>query len=579
MRVNPSPSRRRPSGGFLHILFLSLLSVWTGGCVSSEDVAEELVHQGNAARSSKDLQLAAEKYTQAMEACPESTWALWRRAELYEEWEKYELALSDYFALLKEGNSDSHRRSIKGLIGKIAARMKKEAGSYTTVSQYDEALAAAGRLEESVGRQPGGTSLLGDLTAARSFLAAGRLRVDLDETSRALEADPKNPDVLLHRAMVLLAIDPGNAERALKDLDAAVLYSPKDVRLHLVRGDLFKTLYRMDDAEVSYDRVLAMEPDHARANYEVGIRRGAAGHYDQSIPHFDRAIRSDPGVPEYWGARAFARMQVGVKRDQMDQLIADCDKWIALTPESRWKDCSFGYIIRAGAKMDKQQWTLAREDLFAYDGKTNSPHPIMHYLRGRCFRMEGRPGDALYSFNKAVEAGYQTSALYYESCLAWCDDGNVERAQEEFAKALKLDPGLSAPDWSAVKRRAEANRNEAAERARRQQRQAEIDAAQAAREAKARAEREEIARINAKQAELSRSLLQENNRQGICTVCGGTGWARNTPWLRNALPKPSGIPTDPPANQGNYLRCPGCSERRDRELGEGLKKSMEELFK
>src|SRR4051794_7153680 len=70
---------------------------------------------------------------------------------------------------------------------------------------------------------------------------------------------------------------------------------------------------RGDDlaAEPLYRAVLAEEPAHAQANHNLGLLLARRRADAQSVPHFQAALKSAPGVEQHWLSYAGALLATG----------------------------------------------------------------------------------------------------------------------------------------------------------------------------------------------------------------------------------------------------------------------------
>jgi tetratricopeptide (TPR) repeat protein len=120
--------------------------------------------------------------------------------------------------------------------------------------------------------------------------------------SRALEVQPRHPEVLANRGTALRMLN--RFDEALGDHDRALAVSPRSVEALNNRGVALAALNRHAEAIESYSRALELNPDYHRARYNRALSRLVLGDFDSGwADHEARWHGSDVSIPE----RAFPR--------------------------------------------------------------------------------------------------------------------------------------------------------------------------------------------------------------------------------------------------------------------------------
>ena len=68
-------------------------------------------------------------------------------------------------------------------------------------------------------------------------------------------------------------------------------------------------------AETLYRAILAEEPAHDEANHNLGLLLAQRGADVASVPYFQTALKSQPGVEQYWLSYAGALLATGHPRE------------------------------------------------------------------------------------------------------------------------------------------------------------------------------------------------------------------------------------------------------------------------
>ena len=86
---------------------------------------------------------------------------------------------------------------------------------------------------------------------------------------------------------------------------------------------------QLDAAEKLYRQVLAAQPDHADANYLLGVICAQRGQFDQAMPLIGRAIEINPNAAAYHSHMGNVLRGLG----QFDRAVQSCRRALALQPD------------------------------------------------------------------------------------------------------------------------------------------------------------------------------------------------------------------------------------------------------
>ena len=112
------------------------------------------------------------------------------------------------------------------------------------------------------------------------------------EVEKGLTLQPKDPDLLLAKARVLLLLGkPDEALDALKKLDAG---SAKSSRAAVLRGGAMVALKKWDQAAPVLQDAIRLNPDPAEAYYYLGIAHQQKGQWAEAAKAFRSAFETTP---------------------------------------------------------------------------------------------------------------------------------------------------------------------------------------------------------------------------------------------------------------------------------------------
>ncbi len=153
---------------------------------------------------------------------------------------------------------------------------------------------------------------------------------------RAVKADAYNAEFRLHLAMALLAVEAPDAE-VIEAFQEAVRLAPKDARALAGLAGSYQESRRYDEAKAAWDRVIAAQPENARAHdmrdfcgeADALLKRGEAlsgsqwvqvgmalfdeGRWQLADLAFSRSLELSPGLPGGLCGRGIANFRWGQK--------------------------------------------------------------------------------------------------------------------------------------------------------------------------------------------------------------------------------------------------------------------------
>jgi tetratricopeptide (TPR) repeat protein len=106
---------------------------------------------------------------------------------------------------------------------------------------------------------------------------------------------------------------------------------------------------RLFEAEALYRAVVAIEPDHADAAYNLGIVTQTQGRLPDAISAYRHAIARRPDFATAYTNLGAALQDLG----QLDDAVATHRQAIALSPDSPLAACNLGAALRAQGKFDE----------------------------------------------------------------------------------------------------------------------------------------------------------------------------------------------------------------------------------
>ena len=272
-------------------------------------------NEGVEAQRAGDLELAAKKYNEAASINPELAAAhtslaavAHMRGDYPAAAEEAELALAidptdaramqiRYDAYRLAGDKEKAKEAEQALrelggIGETAARIFNEGAEAYNAGDMTTAIT---KFQQAADLDP--TLVQARLVLAKILFAEGSLAEALARAEEVVALEPDNGDAL--RIAYDSALRLGDTEKAAKALDGLARSDPEWAATGLFQ--LAAELYnsgRTEEAAQALERVLQVEPDHARAHYLLGVALFNSGQTEPASEHLQRFVELAPDDPD-----------------------------------------------------------------------------------------------------------------------------------------------------------------------------------------------------------------------------------------------------------------------------------------
>ncbi|WP_089246390.1 tetratricopeptide repeat protein [Asanoa hainanensis] len=264
-------------------------------------------------------------------------------------------------------------------------------------------------------------------TAGALSFAAGRADVAVTAYTRAVDRTPKDLHLLLEKAKACAA------SGALDELGAtmrrAIAVNADTVEfVPLVVQTADWALGQAPDTAIALlDKVIELEPEHARAHALLGSARRLLGDDTAAMAAYDRALAVDPDDAYALVNRGQALLGQG----RHDEAVADLERASALEPGTGWIRLSTAEAYYLRAQADRDDADLDRAMAHADAALAISPgDPAVLRLIGYAhwLRSDGDPADAVEALRAARAANPDDPQLAYELGRLLYDTGAYEEA-------------------------------------------------------------------------------------------------------------------------------------------------------
>ncbi|RDU97081.1 tetratricopeptide repeat protein [Trinickia dinghuensis] len=303
---------------------------------------------------------------------------------------------------------------------------------------------------------------------ARAYAAHrdGRLADAERDYRAAIDADPVHTDAL--HLLGVLRHQQGRHEEAADLVGRAVALRPNDAALQLNLGNALKALGRLDGAIDRFRNALSLAPEFPLAHYNLANTYALVGRHQDAVDAFERSLRLQPNDASTYNNLGNALHALG----RSEEAIAAFSRALALRPGHAGAHNNLGMAFAALGRTEDAlaqfRAALAAQPNFvaAHFNLGNTLDAIGSHAQaaaafeaaltlqgafppallglGNALAAQGRHADAIARFERAV-------GLDPQLALAWLGLGNAhhalgshDAALRAFDQALRLRPDLAS---------------------------------------------------------------------------------------------------------------------------------------
>jgi len=285
------------------------------------------------------------------------------------------------------------------------------------------------------------------LVRARKIANKGEIEEAEKLYSMILEASPENMEAkdelsaLKHRKVhqeppqekihsVISLFTNNQVQEALDDVKTLINGYPNSALLYNIRASCCKTIGRLDDAAKDYEKALALKPDYAEAQYNLGITLRELGQIDAAIESYKQALAIKP---DYFGAHN----NLGNLFLELDQLDAAADhfEWaVAYKPDFADAYNNLGVVNRER----DQVYEAIKNFEKAIDIKPD--YFQAHSNLGNSLQQINQLDAAVKCYEKSLSINSDYTLAYVNIGLVHQEKGQIDDAIKEYEKALAINP-------------------------------------------------------------------------------------------------------------------------------------------
>ena len=184
------------------------------------------------------------------------------------------------------------------------------------------------------------------------------------------------------------------------------------------------------EAEARFRQALAVQPDYADAQCNLGVVFFGQGKIDEAIAAYRQAIRIAPDF-------AMAQVNIGGalrKQGKIDEAIAAYRQAIRIMPDYAEAHCNLGIALQAQRKLE--------EAIAAYHQaiRIKPDYADAHCNLGIILYVQKKSNEAIASYRQAIRLKPDYAEAHYNLGIALNDQNNLDEAMVTYRQAIALKP-------------------------------------------------------------------------------------------------------------------------------------------
>jgi len=236
-----------------------------------------------------------------------------------------------------------------------------------------------------------------------------------------------------HHVLAVVQASQGKNEQALVSYNRAVALQPNHADALSNRGNLLKELRRFEEALASFNRALDIKPTHTAALNNRGVTLHVMHRYEEALASFECAIALKPDNVDALCNRG--NTLDGLKRHE--EALASFDRALALQPNALAAIVNRGNSLREMKRLD--------EALASYDRAIAIAPNLVEAHGNRAVTLAGmkRYDEALTSFAHAIARRPGDPGMFNKRAVVFFEMKRFEESLADCDRALALWPDFA----------------------------------------------------------------------------------------------------------------------------------------
>ena len=269
----------------------------------------------------------------------------------------------------------------------------------------------------------------------------------------ATNANPKRPAKILVGDWYL---DPTGQDLAFRELTGEQLRNIHFADMHNLAGGAYYGLRKLPEAEASYRKAIALNPQHGLAFCNLGGILLKEGRLDEAFAAFNKAIEINERYQTAYAHRALihrAKNHFDLERKDLEAFNRwrkqNVQEQLSLSYVSRFQ-CMHAMISEkpptarkfvALGVMNKEMHRLAEsEKCYLRAIELNRQLPEAHWVYGELLTAQKKYSEAIKELTKAISLDSSASIIYFSRAIAYSQSRQFSQAMADYSKVIELNP-------------------------------------------------------------------------------------------------------------------------------------------
>ena len=230
---------------------------------------------------------------------------------------------------------------------------------------------------------------------------------------------------------LILLLSNGKLQEVLDEVTILNKKFPDNPVLLNITGACFAGLGQLSSAVNCYEKALSINPDYAKAHYNLGGTLHELGQLEGSVKSYQSSLAIDPDYAEAHNNLGNVFRELG----ELNMAIISYEKALVIKP--KYAEAHFSLAILL---VDFDKHNLVIEHLTeVVDIKPDFSEA--HCMLGNAFKKQGKYVDAIKSYQEALKIRPNFAEAHNNLGNAFKDFGQLYDAIQSYEKALALNPG------------------------------------------------------------------------------------------------------------------------------------------
>jgi tetratricopeptide (TPR) repeat protein len=222
----------------------------------------------------------------------------------------------------------------------------------------------------------------------------------------------------------------GQLEEAVKSLEKALAIKPDYAEAQCNLGNTLKDLGQLEAAVKSYEQALAIKPDYAEAHCNIGVTLNELGQLEAAVKSYEQALAIKPDFAE-------AHYNLGITLNELDQLevaVKSYEQALAIKPDSAEAHSNLGNTLNDLGQLEAA--VKSYEQALAIKPDYAEAHSNL----GNTLKDLGQLEAAVKRYEQALAIKPDYAEAHSNLGNALKDLGQLEAAVKRYEQALAIKP-------------------------------------------------------------------------------------------------------------------------------------------